>query len=205
MHLFGIPVVLFQVFLKTLEEPPENTVFILLAEKAELLLPTIRSRTRLMRMGLLTPEEIFQQLQGRGIDEKRALYCAEVANGNLGDAIRFSGDEEYWNLFEKTLSVFEKVRTEADCITAMQEIRGYEDVQRTIFLNQAEGICLHLLYMQSGLETRFPSHDRLQVLASRFTTRKIHGIIDAVISARKRLAANVSWQNATETILFAFI
>ena len=191
--------------LKTLEEPPQNTVFILLAEKAELLLPTIRSRTRIMRMGLLTQEEIYARLMESGIEKERALYASEVAGGNLGDAFRFSADEEYWNLFEYTLSLYEKLCSYADCIIALQLVRSYEEEQRTAFLNQIEKIALHLLHLHSEVEDRFPSPERMSSLVSRFTTRKIHVIINAVISARKRLNANVAWPNCAETVLFAFL
>ena len=191
--------------LKTLEEPPANTVFLLLAEKPELLLPTIRSRTRLMRMGLLSNEEITAFLMEQGIGSERALYCSEVANGNLGDALRFSHDENYWEMFDYTLSVFEKIRTEADCVTVLTDIRTFEEEKQSVFLNQTEAVCLHLLYRKSGINDAFPEEERLAAITDRFTIRRIHGIIDAVVSARKRLDANVSWQSASETVLFAFI
>ena len=49
-------------FLKTLEEPPSNTVFILLTEFPRILLPTIRSRCQQVRFGALRPETVTSLL-----------------------------------------------------------------------------------------------------------------------------------------------
>jgi len=60
-------------FLKCLEEPPERTMFILLAEKMQVLPATIISRCQKL---LLTPpklEEVSAWLQGQGITERQAL------------------------------------------------------------------------------------------------------------------------------------
>lgn len=78
--------------LKTLEEPFERTLIILLTPLPELLLPTIRSRTQLFRFGQLRHETVFNQLKLRGIDPKTARMAADLADGSLGIALEWIED-----------------------------------------------------------------------------------------------------------------
>ncbi len=63
--------------LKTLEEPPADTHFILIATNASALLPTLRSRTQHIRFGVVATNEIAAWLQSKGVDqaEGRAAAC----------------------------------------------------------------------------------------------------------------------------------
>lgn len=70
-------------FLKLLEEPSDNILFILTASNTDQLLPTIISRCQHIRLNPLTEEEIRHGLiQYDGKSEKDATYLARLANGN---------------------------------------------------------------------------------------------------------------------------
>lgn len=74
--------------LKILEEPPAKTVFILVSENPEHLLPTIRSRTQLIKVGALGDEEIKMALQARGVrDESKIRDAVNLAEGDLEKAL----------------------------------------------------------------------------------------------------------------------
>src|SRR5207249_3202097 len=51
------------ILLKILEEPPPRSLFLLLAENEENILPTILSRTQIMRIPLLSDESVREQLK----------------------------------------------------------------------------------------------------------------------------------------------
>lgn len=59
--------------LKTLEEPPENTLLILITDKLSKLMPTIRSRTQLVRFNTPTTEESLDWLKAKNVNEAEAL------------------------------------------------------------------------------------------------------------------------------------
>lgn len=69
--------------LKTLEEPPARTFFILLTSKPSRLLDTIRSRTLPVRFGPLADDVVAQLLAARGLDEK----LAPLAQGSMEQAL----------------------------------------------------------------------------------------------------------------------
>lgn len=72
--------------LKTYEEPPENTIILLIAEKYEQLLATVRSRAQLFKIPQLTESDIANELIKSGSDEKTAKDVALISNGNWNKA-----------------------------------------------------------------------------------------------------------------------
>ena len=84
--------------LKIIEEPPQKTVFLLVAEREDLLLPTITSRCQLVKINRLTDAEIAGYLiQNKELNEKEAWRIAVAANGNLREALNNleSGNAEF--------------------------------------------------------------------------------------------------------------
>jgi len=77
--------------LKVLEEPPATVHIILLAENPGELLPTIRSRCALVRLGALPVEEIEMLLSDRRPDvpPKQRTLIARLAQGAAGKALSF--------------------------------------------------------------------------------------------------------------------
>jgi DNA polymerase-3 subunit delta' len=79
--------------LKSLEEPPRNTLFLLVSHAPGRLLPTIRSRCRMLRFQPLGPAEVAevlaQALPDAAAADRAAL--APLADGSPGRAMRFAG------------------------------------------------------------------------------------------------------------------
>lgn len=81
--------------LKILEEPPERTVFIMVAQDAEKLLATIISRVQIMQVRAFSDEEITQELtQKLKTPEAQAAQLAHLAEGNLREAFRLTENVE---------------------------------------------------------------------------------------------------------------
>lgn len=69
--------------LKLLEEPPHQTVFIMVSEEPELLLDTIKSRTQRIDIKKIDDDAIEKALtERRGLDQDVAHRIARIANGN---------------------------------------------------------------------------------------------------------------------------
>jgi DNA polymerase III subunit delta' len=73
--------------LKTLEEPPSASVFILVTSRPDVLLSTVRSRCPLLRFRPLAPAELVAALVARGYGDAEARAIAATADGSLGRAI----------------------------------------------------------------------------------------------------------------------
>jgi DNA polymerase-3 subunit delta' len=79
--------------LKTLEEPPSMSVFILVAARPDVLLPTVRSRCPRLNFRPLSPNEIAAALIRLGQTETAARAVAAAADGSLGRALAASADD----------------------------------------------------------------------------------------------------------------
>lgn len=79
--------------LKNLEEPPPNTVFLLVSHAPERLLPTIRSRCRILRLSPLGPDAMTSALRAAlpDAEEEEIRALAEAGQGAPGRAISFRG------------------------------------------------------------------------------------------------------------------
>lgn len=86
--------------LKLIEEPPPNTVFLLVAENDQLILPTILSRTQLIKIPNPNKKDIAEALiQKKDIDISMANQIAAMCEQNYRDALHqaeFAGDN--WDI-----------------------------------------------------------------------------------------------------------
>ena len=74
--------------LKLLEEPPQQTVFLLVSENPEQLLPTVVSRTQRINIPKLSEQEIAQHLQAKfSVGANDSIKIAHMANGNYTKAL----------------------------------------------------------------------------------------------------------------------
>jgi DNA polymerase III subunit delta' len=80
--------------LKLLEEPPSGALLLLVAHRPGALLPTIRSRCRVLRLNPLGPDDLARALaQALGEVPADPVALAELAGGSVGEAVRIlTGD-----------------------------------------------------------------------------------------------------------------
>ena len=80
--------------LKTLEEPPSASLFILISSIPDALLPTVLSRCPRLRFGSLTAAEVARVLkQDHGYSESDARAAAADADGSIGRALESQSDD----------------------------------------------------------------------------------------------------------------
>ena len=109
------------VLLKTLEEPPANTIWILCAPSEVDMLPTIRSRVR--RVGLKVPavDDVARLLIERdGIDPKLARQAAAEAQSHVGMARRLATSPEARSRRRETLLAAIKIADVTDAVIASE-------------------------------------------------------------------------------------
>ena len=109
--------------LKTLEEPPSASVFVLVSAMPDALLPTVLSRCPRLRFGPLTPGEIADALKrDHGYKEAEARAVAADAEGSLGRAL----DAESADLADARAAaqrLLERTATVADPVKRIDSVR----------------------------------------------------------------------------------
>ena len=97
--------------LKLIEEPPANTIFILIAENESMVLPTIVSRTQLVRIPPVTVESIEAELMLKAkITKVQARQIASVSGGNYRESLQIMqhASEDWQSLLRDWLNAIMK-------------------------------------------------------------------------------------------------
>ncbi len=114
--------------LKTLEEPLGNSLFILLTEHPQLLLPTIRSRCQRVRFGRLRAETVKEiLLRDRDVSPGQAEAVASVAEGQMTRAFDLIDTDKR----EVVLDVVRRLSEGEDPMAVSEEFSGYVATQKS--------------------------------------------------------------------------
>jgi DNA polymerase III subunit delta' len=109
--------------LKAIEEPTDRTVWMLCAPTVEDLLPTIRSRCRLVTLATPSAEEVADFLtRTDGVEAALASYCARASQGHIGRARALARDEGARNRRKEVVSIPAHLTSLASCMNAAQNL-----------------------------------------------------------------------------------
>ncbi len=115
--------------LKTIEEPPEYGIIIIITTQPEKLLPTIRSRCITITTKPVKEKDIHDYLVEKyGVDEQKAEFAIEYAQGNLGKAVLLATNEDYENLIKSVIDLQANIcdMTMEDISEAIQRCTAYK-------------------------------------------------------------------------------
>lgn len=184
--------------LKSIEEPPENTIFLLTGNPAGIL-PTIRSRCATVLCGSPSVEEVAAELVNMGADNRDAmLYAAEGVT--LARAKKLWQSEDYRALR----------RASQDALIEL--LSGKLPFKNQQAVASLDGAGFMLSFMKDLLTFHeqgkiYENPDRredIAAISSRFTTGRINCIIESLVNAMERLDTNAS-VSGTFTRLFTEI
>ncbi len=96
--------------LKTIEEPPQYAVIMLLVENAEILLPTINSRCVMLRLRYIKDVLIKKYLmENLKVPDYKADLCTAFAQGNMGHAIMLANSEHFNEIREEAVQMLRNI------------------------------------------------------------------------------------------------
>jgi DNA polymerase-3 subunit delta' len=116
--------------LKTLEEPPGDTVFILISDREEELLETISSRCRVVRLEPVPEHRIIELLTRQGVADEAALIAARVSDGDLERALAIALDDSAGERRRLWLSIPRRLSSPVEALDAAAEI--IEEVKQSL-------------------------------------------------------------------------
>jgi DNA polymerase-3 subunit delta' len=136
--------------LKLIEEPPANTIFILVAENESQILQTIISRTQLIKVPALEDAEITQALVNRGgVNPDQARQLASVSEGNYREALQLlnHAGEDWQALLRDWLNATVKKKH-------ITQVKWIEEISKIGRENQKQFLryCNHMLSQSIRLQ-----------------------------------------------------
>ena len=109
--------------LKAIEEPTDRTVWMLCAPTVDDVLPTIRSRCRLVTLTTPTAADVADFLVRRdGVPDALAAYAARASQGHIGRARALARDEATRNRRHEVVSIPARLTSLGACMTAAQNL-----------------------------------------------------------------------------------
>lgn len=189
--------------LKTFEEPPAGTQFILVTARAASLLPTVRSRSQRVRFGPVPRVELEEWLLARGHDPALAVLSA----GSPGYALRLADGEaeERREVVAQLLSAVGQPLHQLFTFTEAAGKKSDGSVERTTLVVDAlEELLRDAVFVASGRadEVIHPTHlDALGVWATALHPAGIGRMEKAIAAARDRLRLNVNGRVVLEALL----
>ena len=189
--------------LKTLEEPLPGTVFLLLTDTPETLLPTIVSRCRHLKLHAWSDETILRILRDVGVPEKRCQESLRVCGGSIGRALSVASDESFWQRRSEVLQDFFALEQRSDILRVSNAWKERKE-QSDELLDDMEEMIRTLLMVRLG---RYPDTAlqawpaAWQHMAKQAEPEAFARLLDAVREARKLRMNQVTWQAIVERLL----
>lgn len=193
--------------LKTLEEPPEYAVILILTTNLETLLPTILSRCVVLNMKPVRDELVKKFLiKEMEIPDYKADVCVAFARGNVGKARLLAKSEEFDKVKDEALILLRNINDMEihEIVAAIKKITEYQfDVNdyldilsiwyRDVLLYKATRDVNGLIFRE---EIQY-----IRRVADKSTYEGIERIIEALEKSKQRLSANVNFDLTMELLL----
>ncbi len=125
--------------LKAIEEPTDRTVWMLCAPTVEDVLPTIRSRCRMVTLTTPTTEEVAAFLvRTEGVAAGLASYAARASPGHIGRARALARDEDTRNRRHEVVTLPAKLTTLGACMNAATNLPEVTKVEADLITGELD-------------------------------------------------------------------
>lgn len=185
------------ILLKLLEEPPANTVLILIAENQEEILPTILSRCQLIKINKIEDADLAQALLKKGVPQSNTQHIAYLADGNFNEALKLIHSETHentrmltqWLDYAINLKAGELLRfTDDNSKIGRENLKSFLEYATHIFRE-----ALMLLHIKN-YEPRLAQDERnLATRINKFLTyKKLSNLLELISKKHYEIERNVS-------------
>ena len=193
--------------LKTIEEPPEYVIIMLLSNNSAGFLQTILSRCVVLNIKPIKSETIKSYLiEKENVDDYKAEICAAFAQGNLGKAIKLAKSEDFANIKDEAIRLVKNVRDMElhEVMNVVGHISDYKisinDFFDILIVWYRDVLMFKAVNDANGLVFK---EDVTSIIgqAAISSYNGIERIIEGIDKAKQRLKANVNFDLVIELLL----
>ena len=193
--------------LKTLEEPPEYAVILILTTHVEALLPTIMSRCVVLNMKPV-PDALVKKflMEELAVPDYKANICVAFARGNIGKAKLLASSEEFEKVKDEAITLVKYINDMEvnEIVKAIKKITEYKfDVNDYLDILSAWYRDVLLFKATKDVNSLIFKEEIQQIMrvSDRSTYEGIETIVNALQQAKRRLEANVNFDLTMELLL----
>ncbi|HEY6332306.1 MAG TPA: DNA polymerase III subunit delta' [Blastocatellia bacterium] len=193
--------------LKTLEEPPETSLVLLITSKPYALLDTIRSRCQLLSFAPLSTPDLEQFLGAEKRPAAETRLLARLSRGSIGRSKEIELDV-YRERREIMLTLVESALVDDDCVRLINSIEYLtKKIDREDFVPAIDNLLIllaDLFYLKmeaaAASVTNVDVIDRLGRVADKISVQHITELVDRIELFLRALPRNVSRQVGLESV-----
>lgn len=170
--------------LKLLEEPPAQTIFILVTQSTSFMLPTVLSRVQSIQIPRLDDNVILQFLSQNQIPSDKAENATRLADGNLWKAMTLAQNDSANNALDEFFQKWMRCCYKKDMVSLNDLLKEFESISKDVqihFLSYAlEQVRQNLLLNYVG-ESLIRLNDRERAFSNKFSAYINHFNIDDLL------------------------
>ncbi|MBQ9394559.1 MAG: DNA polymerase III subunit delta' [Proteobacteria bacterium] len=189
-------------FLKTLEEPPESTTFILMTNQIQRIIPTIISRCQSVRFAPFGMNDVADFLVSKGVSQTEATQIAVMSGGSLGYALELSSSD-YKNEVIQTFEEMLETDSVLSAFSVAAGLKGKKDKAEALLKLMQIYVRDMLVLKAAGTESVIltPYRDRMQARADKVTENDLQRATGVIQEVTESFQGNVNELLAWERLL----
>ena len=184
--------------LKTLEEPPQYAIIILVTSNKEALLDTIKSRCEIIKFLPISLIDLKKYLIQKGVDEQRAQWLATFSRGSIEKALELSESSEFALMREEIQSYIERLldKNIVDILDISLDIEKYRgDIFNLldIMINYFRDIMFIKEKIDRNMIINSDKITFLQNMSKKISYSQVSKIIDIIEETKKKIRSNCNF------------
>ena len=192
--------------LKTLEEPPENTIFFLGATNESAVLATIKSRCQHVHVDDTSSQEVLKYLTHSGINEVDAEIAAGFCNNRPLLAEQYAKDKTFFKMFDEVLEVVKNLDSSKDALRASAKLLPYASKPQRL-LQMLLLIYREALVMHSNEDMLLLKHKKNDILCikQKYSQSALYNVINLLTKAKVKFEYNCNASAVIDTLVLSIL
>lgn len=184
--------------LKTLEEPPEYAIMILITNNKEALLDTIKSRCEIIKFLPISILDLNSYLINQGIDKNRAQLLSTFARGSISKALELSDSADFV-IMRDDIQTYIEIMLDKDIIDILEIPTSIEKYKKDIIsvldimINYFRDMMLIKEKVDKTMIINIDKLTFLQNMSKKITYSQVSKIIDIIEDIKKKIRSNCNF------------
>ncbi|HCQ6002857.1 DNA polymerase III subunit delta' [Clostridioides difficile] len=184
--------------LKTLEEPPNYAIIILVTNNKESLLETIKSRCDIIKFSPIPIEDLKRYLINIGIEEERAQLLAIFSRGSIENALNLSQSSEF-SMMREDIQQYIQIMLDKNIVEIlnipnnMEKYRGKIIALLDMMINYFRDIILLKENVNKNMLINVDKLVFIQNMSGKISYSQLSKIIDIIEDAKSKIKSNCNF------------
>ncbi|MBQ6632078.1 MAG: DNA polymerase III subunit delta' [Romboutsia sp.] len=184
--------------LKTLEEPPEYAIIILITSNKEALLDTIKSRCEIIKFLPISILDLNNYLINKGIDKNRAQLLSTFARGSIEKAVELSESADF-AIMRDEIQTYIEIMLDKDIIDILEIPTSMDKYKKDaisildMLINYFRDIMLIKENVDKSMLINIDKLTFLQNMSKKITYSQVSKIIDIIEDIKKKIRSNCNF------------